>query len=157
MALGLSPHRGQSPACCEGQGLQVSCESSSPWFSMLGCELCVTQDHNICKLVRSYPLMQSRQLTRCPQHPCIVHSCSLRGLAGLWSLSTWVLDPAWNRTCWRQTCERPWVGVYMISSVSPPYHPGVVTLVSSLARPGYLFSRPGGLRAHTLFTLLWSG
>ncbi|XP_023599079.1 DAZ-associated protein 1 isoform X4 [Myotis lucifugus] len=35
---------------------------------------------------------------------CIVHSCSLRGLAGRWSLSTWVLDPAWNRTCWRQTC-----------------------------------------------------
>lgn len=35
--------------------------------------------------------------------------------------------------------------------------PGVVTLVSSLARPGYLFSRPVRLRAHTLFTLLWSG
>lgn len=36
----------------------------------------------------------------------------------------------------------------------PPWgsHP-----VSSLARPGFLFSRPGGLRAHTLFTLLWSG
>lgn len=32
-------------------------------------------------------------------------------------------------------------------------HHGLVTLVSSLARHGYLFSRPAGLWAHSLFTI----
>lgn len=66
----ISPHTGVSPLpAMRGQGLQISYKSFTPWFSMSWCELCVTQDHNICRSIHSYPQMQSRQLTRCPPEP----------------------------------------------------------------------------------------
>lgn len=74
-------------------------------------------------------------------------------------------EPSTAAACPPQCRARPWAWVVHPPPaehvVAPPRPhrgcPGVVTLVSSLARPGYLFSRPVRLRAHTLFTLLWSG